>query len=279
MLPKKKAPCLLFFILFCSLLVHAEISFGEVAIIKIRFRQASDMLPLVKALLSPEGRATVDGGTNSIVLSDDGPSLQRIRQLLGEMDRPVPQVKIRFKFQEEGNKREQGVSVSGKVSGEGWSVSAGRKRKDGVSVSVRNRKVLTGRESESFVTVLSGSVAYIRVGKEVPYRSRWVHLSRRYAHFVETVSFKRIETGMEVRPVIAGDYAHVEITPRVSYGEAGARGVIRFTEASTKLALPRGQWVTLGGSSKNTNEVISHILSWASGEGHRTLSLRLMAEF
>ena len=117
-----------------------------------------------------------------------------------------------------------------------------------------------------------------RSGKKIPYKERLAYLSRRYAHFVETVSFQHVETGMEVKPVIAGDHVHIEIIPRVSYEEMGKKGIIRFLEASTKLFVPRGQWITIGGHSKESNEVIRDILSSRRAEGRGSLSLSLMVE-
>ncbi|MFQ5843228.1 MAG: hypothetical protein ACE5I8_12425, partial [Thermodesulfobacteriota bacterium] len=95
---------------------------------------------------------------------------------------------------------------------------------------------------------------------------------------VETISFRSIETGMEVRPVVAGDQVYIEIIPRISYEEAGGRGVIRFIEASTRLSVPRGRWTTIGGSNEEGNEVVRDILSSGSTEKRSTLSLSLMVE-
>ena len=83
---------------------------------------------------------------------------------------------------------------------------------------------------------------------------------------------------MEVKPVVAGDRVHIEIVPRISYEEAGQRGIIRFTEASTRLSIHRGRWTTIGGSSETTNEVIRDILSSGSTDKRSTLCLSLMVD-
>lgn len=71
---------------------------------------------------------------------------------------------------------------------------------------------------------------------------------------------------------------HIEIVPKISYEEAGERGVIRFIEASTRLSVPRGRWTTTGGSNEEGNEVIRDILSSGSTEKRSTLSLSLMVQ-
>lgn len=267
-----------FCILIFSLAALVNLSLAETAVVKFHFRDASELLPIVKTLLSPEGKASVDARTNAIIITDTNESLRRIRAAVANLDKPAEQVRIRFRFQQEDLSRERDLSASGKVSGKRWSVATGKRKRDGVSVRARSTRVNQHRSSESFITVTSGSSAYISVGKDIPYTERWVYLCRRYAHVVETVNFRSIETGMEVKPVVVGDQVQIEIVPRISYQEAGRRGVIRFTEASTKLAVPRGKWITIGGASEKSNEVIRDILSSGSTKKQSALSLSLMVE-
>jgi type II secretory pathway component GspD/PulD (secretin) len=95
---------------------------------------------------------------------------------------------------------------------------------------------------------------------------------------VETVQFQRVETGFEVKPVVAGDRVHIEIVPRISSLEDKERGIIRLTEASTTVTVLKGQWVTIGGSSEQTNEAFRAILSTGSSRSSSTVSLSLMVE-
>jgi len=275
--PKKVFPVILS-ILFLSLIALVNLSLAEIAVIRIDFRDASELLPMVETLLSPEGKAFVDTRTNSIIIKDRRESLDRIREVLAQSDKPGEQVRIRFRFQEEDLSRERDISVSGKVSGKRGSVVIGKRKRDGVNVNIRDSEANQRHHSESFITVVSGGSAYIRVGKDIPYTERWVYLCRRYAHFVEAVNFRSIETGMEVRPVVARDHVHIEIVPRISYQEAGKRGVIRFIEASTRLSIPRGRWIIIGGNREESNEVIRDILSRGSAKKRSTLSLSLMVE-
>ena len=54
--------------------------------------------------------------------------------------------------------------------------------------------------------------------------------------------------------------------------------VVRLTEAKTTIAVPKGQWVTIGGTSEQSNEVFRDILSYGSSSTNSTLSLSLMVE-
>jgi hypothetical protein len=96
---------------------------------------------------------------------------------------------------------------------------------------------------------------------------------------VERVVFQRIETGMEVRPIIVGDHAYIEITPRISHEVSkGQKEIIRFTKASTELTVPLGEWVDIAGIDEKSKEVISAILESGRGKQRVSLSMALMVE-
>lgn len=268
----------LLFLLFFAHVSAPTLCSADIAVIKINFREASEMLPMVEMMLSKEGRATVDARTNSIVIKDRSESLERIRKFLDQIDKPAEQVTVRFKFRQENVSESRDISASGRVSGDNWSVSVGKDRREGVHVRAQDERRGVTQRSESFIRVLSGDAAYIRVGKEIPYTERWVYLSRRYAHFVKTLDLQTVETGMEVRPVVSGDRVHIEIIPRVSYMEPGKKGIILFSEASTRLSVSKGQWITIGGHGERSNEVIREVLARRSAEDRSTYSMSLMVE-
>ena len=113
----------------------------------------------------------------------------------------------------------------------------------------------------------------------MPYKQQWIDFCRQYASCPETVEFRRIETGMEILPVIVGERANIEITPRISRVQTGdPQGVIRFTRSSTRLSIPLGQWVEIGGTQQVGNEVLSAIIGSGRGKENSSLSMLLMVE-
>jgi len=223
-------------------------------------------------MLSQEGKAAADPRTNSLVVTDDEASIRKVNAFLADFDKPGKQVKISVRFDEVDSIQGRSVSAKGRVSGKHWSAGTGRKRGDGVDVRLKDRNRCQKGTSEYSIITMSGSSAYILAEKEVPYRQRWIYLSRRYGGYVDTVVLRRIETGMEVTPIVMGNRAQIEITPRISHeGRGGRRGVVRFTRASTVLSAPLGRWVTIGGTDQRSNEVIREILK--SGDSNRDSSL------
>jgi type II secretory pathway component GspD/PulD (secretin) len=251
---------------------------AENLVYPMQYRTAAEAVPMVEALLSPGGRAVADARTNTLLVVDDEETIERVREFLAGFDKPGKMVRIRVRFDESGAGERTSIEGSARASGEDWSAGAGRPMtKDGVNVRLQDRSRVQQRSSEFFVTTVSGSAAYVMVGQDILYTQRWVDLRRRYARITESVTIQRIETGFEVMPVILKDHAEVEITPRISHGGPGA-GVIRFAEASTRLVAPTGQWVTIGGASDQSNEVIRAVLEAGRGERRSVTSISLLVE-
>ncbi len=265
------------FVLILSLALLAGSSLAELTIIQINYREASDLLPMVKSLLSPTGKATLDERTNSIIVNDTSASVAEIRAFVARMDKPAEQVRVRFRFKEASLSTDRDISTSGRISGEHGSITIGGTEEEGVHVRAQDSRSQHRGQTESFISMMSGSSAYLWVGRDIPFTQRWVYLTHTYAHEVETVEFQRVETGFEVRPVVAGDRVRIEIVPRISSFDE-EQGVVRLTEASTKVTVLRGQWVTIGGTNEQSNEAIRDILSTGSSSSNSTLSLSLMVE-
>ena len=269
--------------IFCCLLFYmttlADVCRAETVKIPITYREVAEILPLIKTMLSPKGEAVADKMTNSLIITDNEESIQKIRAFLPSVDVLGKQVRIRVKFQEVRSSKDRSLSAGGSISGKGWEVSKGRKKQKGLHVDVVNESTRKKSSSESFITVTSGSSAYIVAGEDIPYRERWLYLSRRYARLVDTVTFRRVETGMEVRPVVTGKIARIDITPRISYESTeGKEGTIHFTSAQTSLTVPLGQWVSVGGTSDKENEVLNALLECGRGEKDASLAIFMKVE-
>jgi len=264
--------------LLLALLAAALPVRAAVEVIALRYRSPSEVLPLIKPLLSAEGKISADDRTHHLIIVDSEEAIERVRQTLDLIDRQAPQATIRVRFQGTAEREDRSISGGGRASGDKWSVSGGRMRHGGEGVEVRaqDRGVSRSGDSEYFINVLSGSWAYIRVGQDIPISTYWGDLCRRYGR---TVAYRRIETGFDVKPVIHETLAEVEIVPRISeMGSGGSSGVVHFAEAATRVQVPLGQWVFIGGSDQSTSEVVRAILEAGSSRQSSVNGIQLMVE-
>lgn len=252
---------------------HAD----EVAVIRIKYRGAEELAPIVDGLLSPDGHVSVDTRVNSLVIVDNPAAIQRVRDYLNRFDVPIEQVRIRVRFYERRADAERSASVDGRVSGKDWSIATDRQIKDGVEVNLENRRHDQRSVSEYFVTTSCGSPAYISTGKDIPYQQAWGYRLGRHRKMSGPVTYKQMETGFEVTPRIIGDHVNLKIVPRIMYDDT-EDGVIRLHGAQTNITVPLGQWVEVGGADSHQNEIVHEILSQRRGNEMVSLTMALMVE-
>ena len=249
----------------------------EVAVIRVKYSWASEMLPVVQSMLSPQGTVTVSQRINSLVIVDNQEAIQRVQAYLEQFDKPAAQVKIHVRFYERRTKTVGSVSARGRVSTDDTSISTGGRKNDGMDVSLEGQQHRQTHYAEFLVFATSGRPAFIRTGQEIPYQGKWPEYTRHYAHKPDSVVFQTVETGFDVTPTVAGESVLLKIVPRIAYGERND-AVIRFYGAQTELTVPFGRWVELGGLNTHSNEVIDEILARGSAENRSALSMSLMVE-
>jgi type II secretory pathway component GspD/PulD (secretin) len=262
-------------ILAAVMLYSASLA-GEVDVVRVQYRRAAELVPVVQSLLSPAGTVTVSERINSLVIVDTPEAIERVHAYLDRFDRPVEQVRIQVRFHTTQTDNQRAAAARGRYSADDLSVATGGKKRDGVDISVANRERRQKSYSEAFVVAMSGSPAFIRTGKEIPYR-RGSAFFRRYAPGDGAVAWQNVESGFEVTPTIVGDKVHLKIVPRLAYDHR-KDGVVRFFAAQTELTAPLGQWVEIGGAVDQQNEIVKEILSHNRGGENTSTSMSLMVQ-
>jgi len=267
---------LCFGLILAAVLLSSVSPAREVAVIKVEHRWAAELVPIVKSMLSAAGTVTVSERVNSLVIVDSPEAIERVQAYLDQFDRPVEQVRIHVRFHTMGKDRDSEVSARGRISNDNVSVAIGGKKKDGVDISVEDRERRQKRYSDFFLVAMSGSPAYIRAGKEIPYNHN-VTFFKRYAPGGGSITWQTVESGFEVTPTLAGDNAHLKIVPRIAYDDR-QDAVIRFFGAQTELTVPLGRWVEIGGNTGQKNEIVKEIISLSRSGGKSSTSMSLMVE-
>ena len=250
----------------------------EVAVIKVQYRRAAELVPVVQSLLSDEGSVTVSQRVNSLVIVDSADAIQRVYAYLNDFDQPVEQVRIRVRFHSGEAGEMQAHDVRSRYSSDDLSVTVGGRKKDRDrrSTRLRSGEYQRSRQHESFVVAMSGSPAFIRTGKEIPYKNSSPFV-RRHSPGGATVEWHSVESGFEVTPIVTGENVILKIVPRIAYDDR-QDAVIRFFGAQTDLSVPFGQWVEIGGVTGEQNEIIREVLSQRSQNGQTTTSMLLMVQ-
>jgi len=189
-----------------------------------KFGNAAAYLDQLKPLLGPNGSITVTNRGNCLVIQDRAGSIPRLREMLAELDQPIPQVHIEARIVSISNeaKKQLGIiwgynnyrdaaalatkinpitsSIDLHAAEPTTSLAFGFIRQNvnlNVELQAMQSDSLLEILSSPSVLVLDGKEAEIKQGKEVPYVTQT-------ANTVNT-SFREANLGLKVKPTVLQD--------------------------------------------------------------------------
>lgn len=208
-------------------------------VVPLRHRTAEELLPQLQPLVEPGGMLTGSGG--NLFLRASPRNQAEIRQALDALDRPLRRLMITVRHG--GTAEGERVGISGTVI-----LTPG-------DSSLRARAGASqGSRSESIsqqVQTVEGGRAFINVGRELAIPFREVVLTPAGVVVSRGMTWYDVGTGFEAEPRVAGDTVTLDISPR--HDTLGpVPGSANVRRLSTTVSGRLGEWISLGGSSRET---------------------------
>ena len=233
---------------------------NEFKIIDLQHSFAEDILPMIQPLVGSDGTAT--GMQNHLIIRTSTEKMLEIEQLISTLDVARQNLKITVSHQNNLQTNDDRFSINGRKHIGNITIGTQkfpRNTADGVALDIESQQSNTQSSGNQFINVLDGQQAFIRVGQSVPYTQEWVMLTQRYISMQKTTEFRDITTGFSVRPRSIGNQIELEITPRIA--KLNQNQYIDFEELSTVVRVNRGEWLDLGSTMQQKDEVSRAILS------------------
>jgi Bacterial type II and III secretion system protein/Bacterial type II/III secretion system short domain len=263
---------LLFVLLLFSFSVFAETEFK---IITLQHRFASDLLPIIEPMVGADGTAT--GINNQLILRAQPERMREIEEVVANLDAARINRKITVKTSNNLQSQQERVEAKGAARLGKVTVSNDKRAKPNTGrVEGENSSSNSSQNSNQFMSVLDGERAFIRVGQIVPFTQEWVTITRRYVQIDRTTDWREISTGFAVRPRTVGNSVELEITPRIA--RLNNQGFIDFEELTTVMRVSLGNWVDIGGTMQQNDEVSRKILGMQSTSSQQNSSLSIKVE-
>jgi hypothetical protein len=241
-------------ILACA--AHAERS---VHVYRPQSRDAAELVGPAQAALGGEGSATLDPGTNTLVLIGEPQAVAAALALLAELDQPARTVVLHYESQRLADLEARGVHVA-------WSIDAGSVRignviaPPGVDLVAIRPFAESGERSSRLAGVLrvqDGQSGRIETGTSVPY-------VQRVSPWQSQVGFASAASGFEATPRVQGD-GRVRVALLPFEGELGRGGSVHERGAATEVTVKPGEVVAVG-SLERTQEQSARGLGGAGSE-------------
>ena len=256
----------------------------ESKIFRLNFQKSAEIAPTLSALLSERGKLQADEGANAIMVIDIPDRIEKVREMLTELDQQTRQVEITVQLSYVNKRELNELGVNWRASNTGnpltdtrFSATTGGADnvlspygqfavgtvRQGVNISATIAALENMNKAHTIarpvITTLNNLPAKVLVGQRTPLRV--VDYGATGAAGTEArATTQMVETGvkLEVVPQITdNDKILVQIRAENSDAEQGADGVFFNTqEASTRLLLNNGDTGIIAGLTvTNTTKV------------------------
>lgn len=220
-------------------------------VLTLKHRSAELLLPQLQPLVEPGGMLT--GSGDKLFLRASNRNQADIRRVLEVLDRPLRRLMITVRH---------GGTAEGEKVGAGGTVilSPGD---SSVRARVGERRY-TSRESVSQqVQTVEGGRAFINVGQSIALPFRQVVLTPAGAVVSEGMVWHDVGTGFNAAPRVVGDTVTLDISPR--HDTPGpVPGSANIQRLSTTVSGRLGEWISLGGATRDTSTEKSGTLHYGT---------------
>lgn len=258
---------LLALLLFLAQSAHAQ---TELRIFTLQHYFAKDLYSIITPLVGQDG--TVTGTNNQLIVRATPAQLAEIEAVITAMDVPRVNRKITVASNRNQQSTYNNTELSGNVNIGNVTIGNGQHRQ-GARIDVTRQQNQSSQTSQQFIQVVDGERAFIQVGQLVPFTQDWLLITRRYAQ--GTIDWAEVSTGFAVRPRTIGNQVEIEITPRIA--RFNSQESIDFETLTTTIRVSLGEWVNIGQTMQQRDELSRKILGTQSGsfEDKSNLSIRV----
>lgn len=250
----------------------AEIEFK---MITLQHRFASDLLPTLLPMVGLEGNATCIN--NELILRASPERMREIEIVIEKLDVARVNRKITVKKSSQIQAQQNSAQATGAVTiGDVTIANDRRAAPNSTRVDVESSSSDSRQNVNQFISVLDGERAFISNGQIVPFTQEWLSISRRYIQTDRMTDWREVTTGFAVRPRTIGNQVELEITPRLA--QLNNKGYVDFEQLSTIVRVGLGEWINIGSTMQNKDEISRKILGTQSSSNMQNTSLSIKVD-
>lgn len=245
----------------------------EIRLIDLHSRSASEMIPILRPMLSPGG--ALNGSEYQLMIRTTPENLAQLEEIIAKLDSVPQQLLIHVSYSGDKRSQENEASVSGSYESGTIGINIGPDR----SVQERGMEIRSQGEGghakahvygsiqensstrSHRVRALEGKWTLIQAGQSVPYSSRTVIQTPNGPRIQQITKYKDVTSGFEVRPRISGNRVTLDIRPFYNRLTNRTRGNIDTTEITTTVSGRLGEWIEIGSLGESEKQYSQGIVS------------------
>lgn len=213
----------------------------ELRVFDLKHREAAELIPLVRPLLT--GGAVVTGTGYTLIVRDTPQNLEAIARVLERLDTPLRSLVITVRQGERARREGRGLAME---TGSGETA-----RFEDSRVRIYSTEGVRAESATQTLRVIEGQWARIHTGQMLPVGQR-ITEGRTVR---EGVRYVEATTGFEVQARLTDpDTVSLRIRPFLARPSPGGGGVIEVQEVSTVATGRIGQWIEIGSQNGDDQE-------------------------
>ncbi|HHJ13889.1 MAG TPA: hypothetical protein ENJ79_05860 [Gammaproteobacteria bacterium] len=229
-----------------GLLLASRAYGADMTVIELQHRPADEILPLLRPML--EQGESLSGKDFALILKATPAREARLRELIRQLDTAPAELMVSVFQGSEYELRHFDIQASVRAGGN--QATTGRQPVGGNSATLTLGSTHSHHQEAPLhrLRVTEGQPGYIETGREIPYFSGRIYTGGNQTLVEPGTRFKPVTTGFYVLARVGGDEAVLDISPRREQLDDRRTGQIRTRQAGTRVRVPIGQWVSLGGA-------------------------------
>ena len=227
-------------LLFIWLLFPLSSAFAY-EIVDVYYREARDLLPSIQNLLGAGERVSVMD--NKLIINASAARTQELTRLVRQLDQKTSMLLVEVDQSNRSQSQSGSIEASGRVG-----VGTRRTRTSG-RIDVEAGRNNQNNQSIQTLRVMSGSEAYIELGRE--------------RHYYDGM-YRTVIVGMGILPRLVGQTVKIDV-----YAENKGQRV------ATTVQGQLGQWITIGGIDTDSQGSSTVLLGHSSSSQKKSSSVRV----
>ncbi len=240
-----KKRCLAIVMTLLSSPVGAQDTMLEV--IPLRNRPASEVQPLLEALLENSTPVIADG--SNLIIRTTPDRLEEINALVSHLDTPVSNLAITVLQSRSSSADELNAAARARMH---MPVDQPSQFSGRISAHVYQTQGQNTDETRQTITTLEGNTAYIKTGSIHPVENVSIDTSiYGFPLITSQTQFIEASTGFAVTPRLAGNQVILEVAPWSD--KLNAHDHLETQDARSTLKIKLGEWAELGGTDESSD--------------------------
>ena len=233
----------------------------------------SALIEASQALVGEGGKVIHDKARSRLLIMATQDQHTMIKDLLDQIDRPTPNVRIEIDMLDRQTAKERGVAVE--AGGEVRVGKAGTDYDVLIKPRVNDRNTRTDSSTRTSLMVQSGREATLQVGSDTPHLEWFMSYGRKHGIVGAEVVFSRAGAYLRFKPTVLGDsdLIRIEVTPELRGIANGHQVSVPFIELSTSFTIKDGETLSLGGLDESKDFFDRFLVGFDQDGSSRALSI------